>query len=104
LFFGLFCEPALTFPKTIDKPSMSMVSHKTIHSMAMVGLEKTIQKPLIPKHYGTRADILKKAIRKCLTLKIDFSANFNLTRDFWAEALSTPQKLEIAKMNLQISI
>ena len=56
-------------------------------------------------HYGIRADILKKAIRKCLTLKIDFSANFNLTYDFfWAEALSTPQKLENAKMNLQISI
>ena len=56
-------------------------------------------------HYGLRADILKKAIRKCLTLKIDFSANFNLTHDFfWAEALSTPQKLENAKMNLQISI
>ena len=49
LFFGLFCEPALTFPKTIDKPSMSMVSHKIIHSMAMVGLEKkTLEKPLIP--------------------------------------------------------
>ena len=58
-----------------------------------------------PLHYGIRADILKKAIRKCLTLKIDFSANFNLTHDFfWAEALSTPQKLENAKMNLQISI
>ena len=58
-----------------------------------------------PMHYGLRADILKKAIRKCLTLKIDFSANFNLTHDFfWAEALSTPQKLENAKMNLQISI
>ena len=56
-------------------------------------------------HYGLRADILKKVIRKCLTLKIDFSANFNLTHDFfWAEALSTPQKLENAKMNLQISI
>jgi len=56
-------------------------------------------------HYGIRADILKKAIRKCLTLKIDFSANFNLTHDFfWAVALSTPQKLENAKMNLQISI
>ena len=56
-------------------------------------------------HYGIRADILKKAIRKCLTLKIDFSANFNLTHDFfWAEALSTPQKLENAKMNLQISM
>jgi hypothetical protein len=27
---------------------MSMVSHKTIHSMAMVGLEKTLEKPLIP--------------------------------------------------------
>ena len=54
-----------------------------------------------PLHY----DILKKAIRKCLTLKIDFSANFNLTHDFfWAEALSTSQKLENAKMNLQISI
>ena len=46
LFFGLFCEPALTFPKTIDKPSMSMVSHKTIHSMAMVGLEKNIGKTI----------------------------------------------------------
>ena len=59
----------------------------------------------LPLHYGLRADILKKVIRKCLTLKIDFSANFNLTHDFfWAEALSTPQKLENAKMNLQISI
>jgi hypothetical protein len=56
-------------------------------------------------HYGIRADILKKAIRKCLTLKIDFSANFNLTHDFfWAEALSTPQKLENAKINLEILI
>ena len=57
-------------------------------------------------HYGIRADILKKkAIRKCSTLKIDFSANFHLTDDFLlAEALSTPQKLENAKMNLQISI
>ena len=56
-------------------------------------------------HYGLRADILEKVIRKCLTLKIDFSANFNLTHDFfWEEALSTPQKLENAKMNLQISI
>ena len=46
LFFCLICEPALTFLKTIDKPSMSMVSHKTIHSMAMVGLEKTIGKTI----------------------------------------------------------
>ena len=46
LFFGFFCEPALTFPKTIDKPSKSMVSHKTIHSMAMVRLEKTIGKTI----------------------------------------------------------
>jgi len=46
VFVGLFCEPALTFPKTIDKPSMSMVSHKTIHSMAMVGLEKNIGKTI----------------------------------------------------------
>ena len=44
--FWPFCEPALTFPKTIDKPSMSMVSHKTIHSMAMVRLEKTIGKTI----------------------------------------------------------
>ena len=56
-------------------------------------------------HYGIRADILKKAFRKCLTLNIDFSANFNLTDDFFgAEALSTPQKLENAKRDLQISI
>ena len=54
---------------------------------------------------GIRAVIKKKAIRKCSTLKIDFSANFYLTHDFfWAEALSTPRKLENAKMNLQISI
>ena len=47
----------------------------------------------------------KKAIRKCSTLKIDFSANFHLTHDFFlAGALSTPQKLENAKRNLQISI
>ena len=47
----------------------------------------------------------KKTIRKCSTLKIDFSANFHLTRDFLlAEALSTPKKLENAKKNLQISI
>ena len=47
----------------------------------------------------------KKAITKCSTLKIDFSANFHLTHDFLlAEALSTPQKLENAKRNLQISI
>ena len=47
----------------------------------------------------------KKTITKCSTLKIDFSANFHLTHDFLlAEALSTPQKLENAKMNLQISI
>ena len=33
----------------------------------------------------------KKAITKCSTLKIDFSANFHLTHDFLlAEALSTP--------------
>ena len=56
-------------------------------------------------HYAARADIWKKDITKCSTLKIDFSANFDLTHDFfWAEALSTPQKLENAKMNLQISI
>ena len=56
-------------------------------------------------HYGIRADILKKAIRKYSTLKIDFSANFNLTHEiFWAEALLTPQILANAKMNLQISI
>ena len=47
----------------------------------------------------------KKAITKCSTLKIYFSANFHLTHDFLlAEALSTPQKLENAKRNLQISI
>ena len=47
----------------------------------------------------------KKTITKCSTLKIDFSANFHLTHDFLlAEALSTPQKLENAKRNLQISI
>ena len=47
----------------------------------------------------------KKAITECSTLKIDFSANFHLTHDFfWADALSTPQKLENAKMKLQISI
>ena len=57
-------------------------------------------------HYGIRADILKKkAIRKCSTLKIDFSANFHLTHDFFlAEALLTPQKLENANRNLQTSI
>ena len=47
----------------------------------------------------------KKVITKCSTLKIDFSANFHLTHDILlAEALSTPQKLENAKRNLQISI
>ena len=47
----------------------------------------------------------KKAIMKYSTLKIDFSVNFHLTHDFLlAEALSTPQKLENAKRNLQISI
>ena len=30
LRFGLFCEPEFTFPKTIDKPLMSMVSHKPL--------------------------------------------------------------------------
>ena len=68
-------------------------------------LKQNLTQPWPSMHYGIRADILKKAIRKCLTLKIDFSANFNLTHDFfWAEALSTPQKLEKAKMNLQILI
>ena len=43
-------------------------------------------------HYGIRADILKKAIRKCLTLKIDFSANFNLTHDFFGRRLSQHPK------------
>ena len=44
----------------------------------------------------------KKDITKCSTLKNDFSANFHLTHDFLlAEALSTPQKLENAKRNLQ---
>ena len=41
-----------------------------------------------PLHY----DILKKAIRKCLTLKIDFSANFNLTYDFFGRRLSQHPK------------
>ena len=46
----------------------------------------------------------KEAITKC-SLKIDFSANFHLAHDFFlAEALSTPQKLENPKRNLQISI
>ena len=68
-------------------------------------LKKVHLPPGLTLHYGLRADILKKVTRKCLTLKIDFSANFNLTHDlFWAEALSTSQKLENAKMNLQISI
>ena len=50
-----------------------------------------------PLHYGIRAD------RKCSALKIDFSANFHPTHDlFLAGALSIPQKLENAKMNLQI--
>ena len=43
-------------------------------------------------HYGLRADILKKAIRKCLTLKIDFSANFNLTHEFFGRRLSQHPK------------
>ena len=43
-------------------------------------------------HYGLRADILKKAIRKCSTLKIDFSANFNLTHDFFGRRLSQHPK------------
>ena len=43
-------------------------------------------------HNGLRADILKKAIRKCLTLKIDFSANFNLTHDFFGRRLSQHPK------------
>ena len=58
-----------------------------------------------PLHYGIGAVIFEKNIRKCSTLKIDFFANFHLTHDFLlAEALSTPQKLENAKRNLQISI
>ena len=44
-------------------------------------------------HYGIRADILKKkAIRKCSTLKIDFSANFHLTHDFFWRGLSQHPK------------
>ena len=40
---------------------------------------------------------LKKiAVRKCSTLKIDFSANFNMI--FLVEALLTPQKLENEKI------
>ena len=46
----------------------------------------------VPLHYGLRADILKKVIRKCLTLKIDFSANFNLTHDFFGRRLSQHPK------------
>ena len=66
--------------------------------------EKEMKKPV---HYAAKADIRRKkrAITKCSTLKIDFSANFYLAHDFFlAEALSTPQKLEIPKRNLQISI
>ena len=72
LFFGLFCEPGLTFPKTIDKPSMSMVSHKTIHSVAMVGLEKTIGKTIdtngwnLKNHWktiGTNGSHVKKQLK-----------------------------------------
>ena len=53
---------------------------------------------LIPLHYGITAVIfLKKiAVRKCSTLKIDFSANFNMI--FLVEALLTPQKLENEKI------
>ena len=46
----------------------------------------------ITLHYGLRAEILKKVIRKCLTLKIDFSANFNLTHDFFGRRLSQHPK------------
>ena len=57
-------------------------------------------------HYGLRADILKKVIRKCLTLKIDFSANFNLTDDFFGRgSLNTPKiekrKNEFTNINLR---
>ena len=52
-----------------------------------------LTKAAVPSmHYGIRADILKKTIRKCLTLKIDFSANFDLTHDFFGRRLSQHPK------------
>jgi len=47
LRFGLFCEPAFTFPRTIDKPSKSMVSHKPFIQWQWFDCKKPLEKPLI---------------------------------------------------------
>ena len=50
-------------------------------------------------HYAPRAAIFgeKKTITKCLTLEIDFSANFHLIHDFFDEALFNFPKIEEKK-------
>ena len=58
-----------------------------------------------PMHYGIRADILKKSYQKMFNFENWFLGQFSSnTWFFLAVALSTPQKLENAKRNLQISI
>jgi len=44
---AFFCEPPFTFTKTIDKPSMSMVSHKPFIQWQWFDCKKPLEKPLI---------------------------------------------------------
>ena len=60
---------------------------------------------LIPLHYGITAVIFKKiAVRKCSTLKIDFSANFNMIF-FGGGSVNTPKigkrKNNVTNINLR---
>ena len=84
LFFGLFCESALTFLITNDKPSMSMVSHKTIHSMARVGLEKNIGKTIdtngwnLKNHWKT-IETNGSHVKKTFEKPIDYNGTLTKT-------------------------
>ena len=85
----------------LSASSSSPLSLYVIH-VILIYLISVIPQTL---HYGIRADILKKNYQKMFNFENWFLCQFSSNTWFFLEgALSTPQKLENAKRNLQISI
>ena len=92
------CQP---FRKPLAEPQ----SHTYTLHLATLAPRRAFKTPSLPLHYGIRADIFKKSYQKMFNFKNWFLCQFSSnTWFFLAGALSIPQKLENAKMNLQISI
>ena len=99
----------------IDIPSKWLDSMWFLKCFERPSLPHTLQMDVVacfgvpfarfPLHYGIRADIFKKSYQKIFNFKNWFLCQFSSNIWFFlAGAVSIPQKLENAKMNLQISI